>query len=118
MTATEQLRAMLDKRGVEWGTGFGGDTLWTGRHCIEWRWDKQEGTLAMYTHAITPAQAVEATLGRGECRPLLCDNLTETCGNGYAWAECSVCGALLAVLTEADKMPNYCPNCGRKVVDD
>lgn len=65
MSATDELRKMLDERGVEWGTGFGGDTLWTGRYGIEWRWDKQEGTLAMYSHAITPEQAIAATLGSG-----------------------------------------------------
>lgn len=63
MSATDELRKMLDERGVEWGTGFGGDTLWTGRHGIEWRWDKQEGTLAMYSHTITPEQAIATTLG-------------------------------------------------------
>lgn len=65
MSATDELRRMLDERGVEWGTGFGGDTLWTGKHGIEWRWDKQEGILVMYSHAITPEQAIAATLGSG-----------------------------------------------------
>lgn len=63
MTPTDKLRALLDERGIEYGSGFGGDTLWTGRDGIDWRWDKQEDTLAVYSHTITPEQAITATVG-------------------------------------------------------
>ena len=56
---------------------------------------------------------------RGECHPIISDNLTESEGTGDAWADCSECGHLLYVLTEPNsKPPNFCPNCGRKVVDE
>ena len=63
MESDDKLRRMLDDRGVKWGSGFGGDTLWTGRYGIEWRWVKGKGILTMYSHTITPEQAIVATLG-------------------------------------------------------
>ena len=60
-----------------------------------------------------------ATLGRGECHPIISDNLTESEGTGDAWADCSECGHLLFVLTDPmSEVPNYCPNCGRRVKED
>ena len=62
---------------------------------------------------------IEATLGHGTCHAIVSDNLTESEGTGDAWANCSECGYLLCVLTDpSSPMPNYRPNCGRKVVDD
>lgn len=55
---------------------------------------------------------------RGECHAIISDNLTESEGTGDAWADCSECGHLLYVLTDpSSEPPNFCPNCGRKVVD-
>lgn len=106
MTATDELRRMLDERGVEWRRGFGDDTLWTGRHGIEWRLDKQEGALAMCSHAITPAQAIEATLGRGTCHD-------ESGGDPCVFV-CSCCG--FELNHPEDEAVRFCPNCGRRVV--
>ena len=50
------------------------------------------------------------------CEPIIEDNLNESEGNGDAWARCSECNAIMAVFTEGDSMPNYCFNCGRKVI--
>ena len=56
---------------------------------------------------------------RGTCHAIVSDNLTESEGTGDAWADCSECGHLLFVLTDpTSEPPNFCPNCGRKVVDD
>ena len=56
---------------------------------------------------------------RGTCHPIISDNLNESEGMGDAWANCSECGYPLCVLTNpSSQMPNYCPNCGRKVVDE
>ena len=67
---------------------------------------------------VTPEQAVAATLGPGTCTPIISDNLAESEGTGDAWANCSECGHLLYVLTDPNSAPpNFCPNCGRKVVD-
>lgn len=55
---------------------------------------------------------------RGECHPIISDNLTESEGMGDAWADCSECGHLLFVLTDPHSIPpNYCPNCGRRIME-
>lgn len=184
MTATEELRRMLDERGVEWDELVGHPvvvgTEWHDRDgypcaALEHAYDVPDGMLSVQAN-LTPAQAIEATLGpqvqppsmpeqppydvlidllrdewdievmwdglrrfwyvgltdegvrkrdereatlgRATCRPIISDNLTESEGTGDAWANCSECGHLLCVLTDpSSQMPNYCPNCGRKVVD-
>lgn len=118
MTATDELRRMLDERGVEYTDaedGHAQHTWWSdGDHEIGASSSGER--LAVYN--LTPQQAIEATLGRGTCRAIRFDNLNESNGMGDAWEECSECGALLAVITDNQPTPNFCPNCGRKVVDD
>lgn len=128
MTATEELRRMLDERGVEWrrtphysSESIDNETVFRGEG-IEWyAHDHLNGRLGLRTarYEVTPEQAIEATLGRGTCHPVANDNLNESEGTGDAWANCSECGYLLCVLTDpSSPMPNYCPKCGRKVVDE
>ena len=115
MTATDELRRLLDERGVEWmpsvwsardetfykvgNTGFLATEMSGGRMkvCIE--------------GYVAPEQAVEATLGRGECHRQ--PHIDLTVGDDFlkqsGW-DCSECGYRL------DFPVNYCPNCGRKVV--
>lgn len=120
MTATERLRALLDERGVEWRD----DSSIYGTRRTVWKVDgvtfvaaEVSGRLKVSGY-LTPEQAIAATLGRGECHPIISDNLTESEGMGDAWADCSECGHLLFVLTDpSSEVPNYCPNCGAKVVD-
>lgn len=45
------------------------------------------------------------------------DNLAESEGTGDAWLQCSECDGLLAVLTDGDMVPSYCPWCGAKVTN-
>ena len=128
MTATERLRAMLDERWVEWETDRSGFRVMWGRPVDEFH-DTMEfkavdnalpnGGLNVHICGATPEQAIAATLGAGTCHPIISDNLTESEGTGDAWADCSECGHLLYVLTDPNsEPPNYCPNCGRKVVDE
>ena len=115
MTATDELRRLLDERGVEWHesvTDLSLQTSWSTKKnfCSFSEWNEHvdiADTLTVY-HA-TPAQAVEATLGRGECRNVITD------GTGF---KCSECGAHISawILTDFPRF-GYCPNCGRKVVD-
>ena len=123
-SATERLRALLDERGVEW---------WQSVNmlgCVFTRWysslvsdevvamENGDGELELFSRIMTPEQAVEATLGPGTCKPVISDNLNESEGAGDAWADCSACGHLLFVLTDPNSQPpNYCPNCGRKLVE-
>ena len=62
MTATDELRRLLDGRGVEWAA-IGTDTCWTGADGYPMRaWETTNGT-HMRVADLTPKQAVEATLG-------------------------------------------------------
>lgn len=119
MNATDDLRRMLDERGVEWEDDSE-SIYWDGIDGTSWTAERRRaGDLRLYAIGCTPEQAIAATLGRGACKPVISDNLTESDGTGDVWADCSECGHLLFVLTDPNSQPpNYCPNCGRKVVDE
>lgn len=113
MTITEELRRMLDERGVEYN-----DRDMFGKHVFHWGeplhgamfTDGGEWTELVVENA-TPAQAIDATLGRGTCHnamPLL------SSGMPYpdSWM-CSECGGRMdGIILESG---NYCPNCGRRL---
>ena len=63
----------------------------------------------------TSEQAVSATLGRGECEMLEESEYVECKVQTFT---CSACGWHGAIddLFASDTRPNYCPNCGAKVV--
>ena len=120
MTATDELRRMLDERGAKWwpldGTPdmtecivdgvrhkyrpVGGRIIWSS--CTE--------------VAVKPAQAIAATLGPGTCR-------LHDCGGSFSAVNRPVwrcdCGAFMTQYTDATTYhkPRFCPNCGRKVVE-
>lgn len=108
MGVTEELRRLLDKRGIshidnEFGTTW---LYYTNPHTAD---ESLDGTLIVT--GLTAKQAIEATLGR------------ETCRNGgevYLDFLCSECRFVHFRSDENDdgdgKGWNYCPNCGRKVV--
>lgn len=122
MTATEELRRMLDERGVEWDVlqGFeGGEmTRWRdsmGRYVTAC----DDGVVTFFADFYwgpTPEQAIEATLGRGTCRIAVQDNLAETDGMGDVWLECDACHWQMPLEPSTPRF-NYCPNCGREVVE-
>ena len=121
MTATDELRAMLDERGVEWQKPK--DIM--SRIKTVWRdgpWEytaieTSGGEFSVYVehrYWLTPAQAVE--LGRGECHDK----------NGFdpeLGFECTVCGAMVDtyMVTPMEighvRQFAYCPLCGRRVVE-
>ena len=120
MSATDELRRLLDERGVECR-----QTEWIDGITVKWRgsdgseygarnglsFDGPTGGLVLYD--LTPAQAVEATLGRGTCTvvsklliegeyvPSSYYEFEMECGEGFKWDE--------------SIPPRCCPNCGRKV---
>jgi len=118
MTATDELRRMLDERGVEYETGETVDgetvaTFWYDREgypcsAIEGADDIPDGEINMQA-CVTPEQAIAATVGRGTCKWKPADFITEgdwwdtECGESFIW--------------EPDGTPNCCPNCGRRVVE-
>lgn len=113
MTATEELRAMLDERGVEYR--FNEYTK-----VFEWHFDgtdgegsahatEVDGGINIIACSLTPEQAIAATLGRGTCRLISAPQYGEGC------QECSACGEVLdGNLFDGGR----CPHCGAKVVDE
>ena len=103
MSATDELRRMLDERGVKWdgwGHGaYGRGTVYEGDHDTVWTADS--GDLLSVLCETTPEQAIDATLERGTCK------VDAYLGDFF----CSECGVRMFTAT------NYCPNCGRKVVE-
>ena len=114
MTATEELRRMLDKRGVEWrktphysSESQDNETIFEGSG-IEWYAnDHMNGRIGLRAlrYEVTPEQAIEATLGRGECE-------VEYVSEWMGW-HCKACDVLWQGLR--DQRSHFCPNCGRKV---
>ena len=120
-SATERIRAMLDERGVEWtepnNKARSHTTYWTAGvlRCGAVEFIDGMVSIASTSDDITPEQAVEATLGRGECEvvsklliegeyvPAEYYEFEMECGEGFKWDE--------------SEPPRYCPNCGRKVAD-
>lgn len=116
-SATDELRRLLDERGVEWR-----ERVWGGKHSVTtfWhargvRWHYREnrfGELLLHADGLAPEQAVAATLGPGTCHIDLV---------GYSQHEdrfqCRSCDWSMSVRRGTWPRFNYCPNCGRRVVD-
>lgn len=113
-SATDELRRLLDDRGVEHVDAEDGHTqhTWWSDGDHEVAASNSGERLAVYN--LTPAQAVEATLGPGTCHAVFeVDAMSEDERIGeYV---CSECGETFG--DGRDQRPNYCPNCGRKVVE-
>lgn len=117
MTATDELRCLLDERGV-WHQDIVDATLWTGSNGnaytaaeVYTRGNTKPSTKRLVIrHMATPEQAIAATLGAGTC------HITDNGPWGYPYV-CSACGASFDPDVNNGEF-NYCPNCGRKVVDE
>ena len=114
MSATDELRRLLDERGARW-TACSKATIDNQTFCYGHTLTEFQGGL-MVTD-LTPEQAVEAMLGRGECRklPSSGDTVCIVRRHGYemefGYWRCSECGC------ECFEGARYCMGCGRKVVD-
>ena len=117
MSATDELRRLLDERGVEWFESVTRKGLtWIYRDGKAIRFHPwQPDTLKVSMFDLTPEQAVEATLGRGTCRklPSSGDAVCIVRRHGYemefGYWRCSGCGC------ECFEGARYCMGCGRKV---
>lgn len=128
MTATDELRKLLDERGVEYYRHEEGEPLrelkeGTDR-ATSWRLGKasctvvecEDGTLDVWIDRATPAQAVEATLGRGTCRMTRVEDEERIL---HGWMECSECGPVYPPAAERiQDAVKFCPFCGRRVVEE
>lgn len=112
MTATDELRRLLDERGVEWFESVTREGLtWIYRDGKAIRFHPwQPDTLKVSMFDLTPAQAIAATLGSGTCHYEIA-----FFGDGKAWFACSECGGMASADYDP---PKYCPHCGRRVVDE
>ena len=114
MTATDTIRAMLDERGVEHVDAEDGHTqhTWWSDGDHEICASNSGERLAVYN--LTPEQAIEATLGRGECE-MVCSREYIECKVDFF--ECSECGWSGAIddMTASCEYPRYCPSCGKRV---
>ena len=116
MTATDELRRLLDERGVEHYDGTE-TTLWL-KDGVGYRASADEGMngfIQLHLWCTTPEQAIAATLGRGTCEWIL-----DHSGTLYDKWRCSKCGYLFVESRvdqgiKDDFDPNYCPNCGKAV---
>ena len=123
MSATDELRRMLDERGVEWEdsepygakavTRFKVNDVWLryvdyGDYCwVDYHEDEP----------LTPEQTIAATLGSGTC------HIEERHGDWH----CTGCGEMVGTCDTTSELYidgnaiglwRFCPNCGRKVVTD
>lgn len=113
MTATEELRRLLDERGVEYTGTHPAFTAWWGSNDLYWSaMEVYDGELDLGTSMsnVSPEQAIVATLGSGTC------HIKEVASYGYPF-ECSACKAWYGVDVLRGEL-RFCPNCGRKVVDE
>lgn len=121
-SATDELRRMLDERGVKWEddspvpsmkpwkTSF---TSFTGEEVTIGAYDEPKWLMGTMVF-LTPEQAIAATLGRGTCRLESMHGYTDPYVTTRYVVELS-CHTLDDWLES--EPPAYCPWCGAKVVD-
>ena len=116
-TLRPELHKALKARGVDYWVAQG-LTFWNcpdGRECVAYGYQSNgKPRLAVKIAGITdPEQAIAATLGRGTCH-----NVHEPPKDKTFWPsphfKCSECGATHVSM----EYVYFCPNCGRKVVDE
>lgn len=123
-SATDELRRLLDERGVEWwpmhdvenGYREDRDTEFLVYGC---KHVAHEWGCRLQVDMLTPEQAIDATLGRGTCK-LDFTAFTKD-GVDFAGFRCDGCGFTQAVpggsLWGVTRDWSYCPKCGRAVVE-
>lgn len=118
MSVSDVLRRLLIEAGVEY---VAEDEPSVGLHFTSWdaggfMWEADDRDERIYLSAdrlITPEQTIEATLGRGTCRKVRVHMQIED------EMHCSECGRFIGFVGDISAPPYYyCPNCGRKVVDE
>lgn len=109
MTATDELRRLLDERGVEYDDSFGATEFHGDCGSVVVAFNSKKKDAILYVNAyLTPEQAVDATLGRGTCHE---------CAGMEDMFECSACGMRYEGWA-LKRWARYCPNCGRRIEVD
>ena len=117
-SATEELRRLLDERGVKWWEGWDKDlTCYDGANGVRYLADAMLGEMFFRSVLpVTPAQAVEATLGKGTCHieeqgcEWRCTGCGEVVGSSDPSSELHVSGNFVELW-------DHCPMCGRRVAE-
>lgn len=120
-SATDELRRLLDERGVEHEDKWSGEITYTKWRGIGGMWFLAHDSFGsdgkmLYMQGIdmTPEQAIAATLGRPKVKKVRWMTYDEHGGEHYYLA-CSGCGNWvcgdLDCIGEADG-PNFCDSCG------
>ena len=110
MNATDELRRLLDERGVEWKApaSFDGTARYDTTAGGYW-FHEFDGKITI--HGLTPEQAIAATLGSGTCHLKPWEMERDT--GFYDCMECD-CGYVADVADWASW--HFCPSCGRQNV--
>lgn len=144
-TATDELRKLLDERGVEW-TYADGTVSFADNGRWYHAWAYNDGAMCVSMGYLTPEQAIAATLGNSRadyhgyeqaaieawesikawnsraertCEFSIKDNMNETEGMGDVWIECSACNCVFDYYADEWLMKmSYCPNCGARRVGE
>lgn len=111
MSATDELRRLLDERGVEWRGGLPTETIVADPIDVLYV-QRTDGMMHVYIRSyLTPEQAIAATLGNGTCH-------STTPSDAWCFA-CSECGKSFPrhelSLAHNHGEINFCPNCGKRV---
>lgn len=129
-TATDVLRRLLDERGVEWipvAWNPKRETFYHAANGVGFCADEYTDGVKIYTDAtITPEQAIAATLGATDARPTQ-EESSGTCRIEYHYGEwyCTSCGEMVGTCDPDSElcvdgnyvsMWNFCPMCGRRIV--
>ena len=141
MSTTDVLRKLLDERGVEW-TYADGTVSFADNGRWYHAWAYNDGAMCVSMGYLTPEQAIAATLGNSRAdyhgyeqaaieawesikawnsrAERTCEWELEHSGTLYDKWRCSKC-CYLFVEPRCDQgytdlEPNYCPNCGCKVI--
>ena len=109
MTATDELRRLLDERGVKWWEGWDKDlTCYDGANGVRYLADAMLGEMFFRSLLpVTPDQAVEVTLGRGTCE-------IEYVSDFMSW-HCKACDQM--DMAPRTPKPRFCKWCGREVFE-
>ena len=115
MMPTDELRRLLDERGVEYEVDDAKTvrvTRW--RAYGDWvsfiEYDNGDTKFCIDARRLTPEQAIAATQGAGTCRVIATKKLGDSFGYRLS------CGH--SMVNPFDDHPDYCPWCGRKVVGE